>query len=80
MNTIDTRESKMNLQTLRLLGFNESKHIPFTKYYRVRCDSCEALVINGHPTHETRCSNAVHECHGCNELIPTNQRYCTDCA
>jgi len=69
----------MNLQTLRHMGFEASQHIPFTRQYRVRCNSCEALVIMGTPTHETGCSEAKHECWGCNALIPANQRYCEDC-
>lgn len=47
--------------------------------YKVRCSQCEALVINGVATHEHGCPNAVHECKGCNELIPLKQRYCADC-
>lgn len=69
----------MNLSYLRALGFDRSQHIPFTRRYRVSCSCCEALVINGHPSHERGCGNAVHECNGCNALIPTNQRYCEDC-
>lgn len=69
----------MNLQTLRLFGFTESSHIPFTRQYRVRCSSCNALVINGTPCHETGCPEAMHECNGCNAIIPTGQRYCEDC-
>lgn len=70
----------MRLQTLRLLGFDQSWHIPFTKQYRVRCSCCESLVINGHPVHERGCPNDMRECNGCNTLIPANQRYCADCA
>jgi rRNA maturation endonuclease Nob1 len=70
----------MNLALLRLLGFSESEHVPFTRQYRVRCASCEALVINGTPTHERGCPDQMHECHGCNEIIPANQRYCASCA
>lgn len=70
----------MNLPELRALGFERSSHIPFTSQYRVRCDACEALVINGTPTHETGCPNAKHECRGCNALIPVRQRYCEDCS
>jgi hypothetical protein len=69
----------MNLSTLRALGFDESKHVPFTKTYSVRCSCCEALVINGYPTHERGCPQDVHECRGCNALIPAQQRYCDDC-
>jgi hypothetical protein len=69
----------MNLSTLRALGFDRAEHVPFTKQYSVRCSQCDALAINGVPTHERGCPNAVHECHGCNTLIPMNQRYCEDC-
>lgn len=69
----------MNINELRTLGFEGSTHIPFTKQYRVRCHSCEALVINGTPCHETGCSEAKHECKGCNAIIPANRRYCEDC-
>lgn len=68
------------LNTLRLRGFASSSHIPFTKQYRVRCDCCEALVVNGVATHETGCDAAMHECNGCNAVIPARQRYCEDCA
>ncbi len=44
------------------------------------CDSCEAMSINGHATHERGCPNRRHECNGCNALIPVNVRYCEDCA
>ena len=67
------------LRNLRLRGFTDSVHIPFTKQYRVVCHSCEALVINGVPCHENGCSEERHECNGCNEIIPKWQRYCEDC-
>jgi hypothetical protein len=69
----------MNLSQLRKLGFDRSEHIPFTSSYRVSCSCCEALTINGNPTHERDCPQNVHECLGCYNLIPTNQRYCEDC-
>ena len=50
------------------------------KNLRVICHDCEALVINGVATHERGCRNATHECAGCNEQIPWNQKYCADCA
>jgi rRNA maturation endonuclease Nob1 len=62
-----------------VLGFDRTTHVPFTKQYRIRCSQCEALVINGYPTHEQGCPSARHECRGCNELIPMNQKYCYDC-
>lgn len=68
----------MNLRELKTLGFDHSYRNG--NAYRVQCSCCDALVINGYPTHERGCSNAVHECNGCNALISTNQRYCEDCA
>jgi len=46
----------------------------------VSCDSCQAVRINTILTHETGCQNAKHECAGCNELIPANQKYCAECS
>jgi hypothetical protein len=60
------------------LGFDLSARSG--KYVRVRCSQCEALVINGVATHEHRCPNAKHECNGCGNVIPMNQRYCEDCS
>lgn len=60
------------------MGFDLSQHIPFTNQWRVKCSQCQALAINGTPTHETGCPNAMHECRGCNAIIPMNQRYCED--
>jgi len=51
----------MNLNKLKELGFDQSKHIPFTKQYHVSCSQCEALCINGMPTHETGCPNQRRE-------------------
>lgn len=69
----------MKLKHLIALGFDNSKHIPFTKRYHVSCSQCEALCINGVPTHEIGCPHDVHECKGCNELIPARQTYCNQC-
>lgn len=66
------------LQTLRLRGFDESRHIPFTKSYRVRCSACEAVSINGVACHETGCTNQRFECRGCNTLLDY-RGYCQDC-
>lgn len=70
----------MNLTTLRLMGFDRSRHIPFTRQFSVKCSQCEALSINGTPTHETGCPQAMHECAGCNEIIPLRQKYCEECS
>jgi len=69
----------MTLHELRARGFDQSRHIPFTKTYHVGCSQCQALTINGVPTHETGCSNATRECAGCSPRIPASQRYCVDC-
>ena len=69
----------MNLDSLHLFGFTDSEPIPGTRTYRVRCHSCEATVINGTPCHESGCTEAKHECHGCWNIIPVSQRYCADC-
>jgi hypothetical protein len=69
----------MNLDTLRLLGFDLSSHVPFTNQFLVACSECDSLVINGRPSHENRCPNAKHERAGCNTVMSTTQRYCADC-
>ncbi len=69
----------MDLNQLRRLGFDLSYNILFTSQYRVLCSQCEALVINGVPTHEHGCTNARHECKGCSTLVPANAKYCSDC-
>lgn len=40
------------------LGFDLSHPVPFERGVRIRCSQCEALAINGIPTHETGCPNA----------------------
>lgn len=70
----------MNLAELRARGFDESYSKPFTRQYILRCRHCEPVAVQGTPTHEAGCPNAKHECEGCNELVPSIQRYCTDCA
>ena len=68
------------LESLHSLGFDMSSNaFGRPKMFAVVCSQCQALVINGHPTHEAGCSNAVHECNGCNELVPLRQRYCEAC-
>lgn len=48
---------KSKIEELRDRGFDLSEAIPFQKAWKVRCSQCEALVINGHATHETGCPN-----------------------
>ena len=66
--------SKQVERLLLARGFDQSQG------RKVNCSQCEALVIQGLPCHETGCPNAMHECSGCNALIPARQRYCKDCA
>ena len=70
--------SRLNtLAVLQARGFDRSYRSG--KYVEVQCSQCEAIVINGVPCHESSCPNEVHECHGCNTLIPARQRYCAEC-
>ena len=61
------------------LGFDATEPPNRSRFARPKCSQCEVLVINGVACHETGCTNARHECHGCNELIPMNLRYCEAC-
>jgi len=49
------------VQRLRDAGFDKSYAVPFERAWRVRCSQCEALVINGYPTHERGCPNVPRE-------------------
>lgn len=59
------------------LGFDETYDTD--DGLRVKCSQCEALVINGTPCHEHGCPHEMHECHGCNALVPRGVKYCDDC-
>lgn len=50
-----------------------------TTNHRVACSRCEAMVINGIPTHEIGCPNTKHECKGCGALVLRGVTYCVDC-
>jgi hypothetical protein len=41
------------------LGFDKSYHLG-RGVWKISCSQCEALVINGTPTHETGCPNTPH--------------------
>jgi hypothetical protein len=71
------KNKKQILESLLTRGFDNSEISG--QSIKVRCSQCEALVINGTATHETGCPRNLHECSGCNELIPIRQRYCVDC-
>ena len=51
----------MKLKDLKSMGFDNSRHILFTKNFYVACSQCEALCINRIPTHETSCINNKKE-------------------
>ena len=70
------------VQRLKAEGFDQAEYLPASHTWKVQCSQCEALVINGHPTHETGCRNAMRECAGCDTLIPALafSRFCQECA
>jgi hypothetical protein len=45
------------LDSLRRRGFDRSTYNPSGHSWSVRCSQCEALVINGLPSHEFGCPN-----------------------
>ncbi len=60
----------MNVKHLKALGFDLS--YSRGKILFPRCSQCQFIAVNGTPTHEIGCPNAVQECRGCNELLPMN--------
>lgn len=49
---------RAQISRLRSGGFDRSRTSPDSPHHvRVGCSQCEALVINGHPCHETGCPN-----------------------
>lgn len=58
---------------------NFDKSTKTGRYINIGCSQCAALVINNIPAHEHGCPNQMHECRGCDALIPARQRYCEDC-
>ena len=56
MSVIPKRLARMG-QHLKEQGFDDSTYDCGDRTYRVRCSQCEALVINGVPTHERGCPN-----------------------
>jgi hypothetical protein len=76
------KASRRALENLIHLGFDNTE--PVDKWgtsgaFSVGCSQCQALVINGVATHEHGCPNAMHECKGCDALIPMRREYCEDC-
>ncbi len=49
------------VEQLRQQGFDKSYAIPFGHAWKVRCGQCEALCINGIPTHEHGCPHQKRE-------------------
>lgn len=58
---------------LILMGFDLSEG------RRVGCSQCSPCVCNGVALHEDGCPNEMHECHGCGNTVPKNQKYCEEC-
>lgn len=71
------------LAQLILQGFNDSRRLPGTVQYHVRCSECTPSVVNGTPIHERGCRNEKVECKGCNTLIAALTArvspYCENC-
>ena len=55
---------------LKARGFDLSHPTPFVRGVKVACSQCEALVINGHASHERGCPNIVPVCRECGSLDP----------
>jgi hypothetical protein len=70
----------MTLEMLRARGFDRSRHVPFTKTFRIGCSTCAALAINGVPCHERGCPNETFECKGCSATVARRGTYCEDCS
>lgn len=67
----------MKLKDLKKWGFDNSYWVE-KGVYKVSCSQCEALAINGLPSHEHGCPNQKHECKGCSNII-NYPGYCSDC-
>lgn len=64
----------MTLDELHQHGFDASrlKH-PMDLRIAPECSMCEAIVINGVPTHEHGCPNTPYHCRECGSLHPSRQ-------
>jgi len=67
----------MTLEEVIALGFDQSDD--GGGVMSVGCSSCAAICVNGVPVHEAGCPNAMHECRGCDAMVPHGVRYCEDC-
>lgn len=47
----------MTTQKLKRAGFDLSEKVRGEPRFRVRCSQCQAMCINGVPTHERGCPN-----------------------
>jgi hypothetical protein len=74
-----TDRQQAKLDQLAYEGFDAS-YVVDAERIKVKCSQCQAVAINGIACHETGCPNARHECKGCDELLPLNQKYCAECA
>ena len=45
------------LATFKMMGFDLTENVPFTKRYRIGCSQCQAMAINGVACHEHGCPN-----------------------
>ena len=70
----------LNLDDLRRLGFDRSRAIAFSRAHYVGCSQCEALCINGVPTHERGCPNQPVECRECGSLHADRQAAAECCS
>lgn len=61
------------------LGFDESYQRNPGESITIGCSACQAVCVNGIPTHERGCVNIKHECAGCNAIVGRNVKYCEDC-
>lgn len=64
-------------QSLQAQGFDRA--VATVAGVSVRCSQCDALVVNGTPTHERGCPNQVYECKGCHAIVARAGQYCEDC-
>ena len=61
---------KRNDDLLIALGFDKGS---------AGCSQCQALSINGQPTHETGCPHQTHVCKGCDAAVNRQNVYCDRC-
>lgn len=69
----------MTMQELEQWGFDKCRKDSTGELITVGCTQCAAVCVNGVPVHETGCPNTMHECKGCNAIIPVRQKYCGEC-